>query len=86
MSNGMPFTPSTEMTAIALAYRNTRLIADEVCPRSTVGKKNFKYTVFNTAERFTVPETRIGRKSAPNQVEFTADSENGSVKTTASQM
>ncbi|SFD55047.1 capsid protein [Pseudoalteromonas denitrificans] len=70
MSGGLPFTPSIEQTAIAIAYRNTRLIADTVCPRSPVGRMEFKYNVFDTKERFSVPDTRIGRKSAPNQIEF----------------
>lgn len=74
--SGMPFTPSVEQTAIAIAYRNKSLIADAVCPRVTVGKKNFKYTIFDKADRMTIPDTRIGRKSAPNQVEFSSSEDN----------
>ena len=32
MSNGMPFTPDTEQTAIAIAYKNKKLIADQLAP------------------------------------------------------
>lgn len=74
MSNGMPFTPDVEQTAIAIAYRNTRNIADKVCPRVPVGKLEFKYNVFNPSERMTVPDTRIGRKSQANEVEFSVTS------------
>jgi len=74
MSNGMPFTPSVEQTAIAIAYRNMQLIADAVCPRMPVGKKEFKYNVFDSSERITIPDTRVGRKSSPNQVEFSVTS------------
>lgn len=68
--NGMPFTPDVEQTAIAIAYRNTHLIADTVCPRVPVGKLMFKYSVHDASERMTIPDIRIGRKSSPNQVEF----------------
>jgi hypothetical protein len=78
MSNGMPFTPSVEQTAVAIAYRNTNLIADLVCPRSPVGKLEFKYNVYDKVERFTVPDTAIGRKSGPSQIEFTVKSETDS--------
>ncbi|AZZ98258.1 hypothetical protein [Pseudoalteromonas sp. R3] len=71
MSNGLPFTPNTEQTAIAIAYRNHKMIADDVCPRVPVGAAKFEYSVFDLAERLTVPDTLIGRKSEPNQVEFT---------------
>ncbi|MEC8325910.1 MAG: capsid protein [Pseudomonadota bacterium] len=79
MSNGMPFTPSTEQTAIAIAYKNKRLIADIVAPRVPVGKMNFKYTVFNKNDGLTVPDTQIGRKSTANQVEFGSSEETASV-------
>lgn len=63
-----PITP--ELTAIAIAYRNNRMIADDVLPRVPVGKQEFKYTKYDLREGFTVPSTLVGRKSAPNQVEF----------------
>ena len=31
------------LTAIAIAYRNRRMIADDVLPRTDVGKQEFKY-------------------------------------------
>lgn len=72
-NNGMPFTPDVEQTAIAIAYRNAELIADAVCPRSPVGKRTFEYRVFDKAERMTIPDTLVGRKSKVNQVEFTSE-------------
>jgi hypothetical protein len=79
MSNGVPFTPNTEQTAIAIAYRNRQMIADLVCPRAPVGQQQFKYMEFDPAETMTEVNTYIGRKSAPNQVEFSAKEKTDSV-------
>ncbi len=65
-----PFPIIPELTAISIAYRNPRLIADAVLPRVTVGKKQFSYQLQTKAEGFTVPDTKVGRKSAPTKVEF----------------
>jgi hypothetical protein len=73
-----PFPVQPELTAIAIGYRNTRLIADSVLPRIPVGKQDFKYLTYNLAEGFTVPDTKVGRKGQVNEVEFSA------VETTAS--
>lgn len=71
MSNA-PFPIDPELTAIAIAYRNGRMIADEVLPRVPVGKQEFKYWKYDLADGFTVPDTLVGRKSKPNEVEFDA--------------
>jgi hypothetical protein len=67
-----PFTIDPALTAIAIAFRNARMIADDVMPRVTVGKQEFSYLEHNLAEGFTIPDTRVGRRSAPNQVTFSA--------------
>ncbi len=68
-----PFPVNPQMTAIALAYRNPdiALIADQVLPR-TPTHQEFKYLKYNLADGFTVPEARVNRKSAPNEVDFSA--------------
>lgn len=66
-----PFVIDPDRTAIAIAYRNKNMIADTVLPRVPVGKQEFKYFIHSLAEGFTVPDTKVGRKSQPNQVEFT---------------
>lgn len=71
MSNA-PFAIQPELTAISIAYRNQKLIADQVLPRVTVGRQEFKYQKQTLAEGFTIPNTLVGRKSAPTQVEFSA--------------
>lgn len=74
-----PFTPSPQYTAIALAYQNKELIADQVLPRTPVGERSFKWDLHTKAERFTVPNTRVGRKGVPDEVEFTATEQTSSV-------
>jgi len=71
MSMNFPFPIQQELTAIALAYRNERYIADEVLPRTPVPAREFKWQNFTRDEMFTVPETQVGRKGEPNEVEFT---------------
>ena len=66
-----PFPVTPELTAVAIAYRNTRLIADDVLPRVPVGLQNFKYLVYPKGEFFSIGDTSVGRKGQPNQVEFT---------------
>ncbi|HEC12311.1 MAG TPA: phage capsid protein [Acidiferrobacteraceae bacterium] len=65
-----PITP--ELTAIAIGYSNEKMIADQVLPRVPVGKQEFKYMKHTMAEGFTLPDTKVGRKSSPNKVDFSA--------------
>jgi hypothetical protein len=65
-----PFPIQSELTAITLAYQNRRLIADEVLPRTPVPSREFKWLQMGRDQMFTVPETAVGRKGQPNEVEF----------------
>lgn len=65
-----PFPYSAVLTAIAIGYRNTKLIADLVLPRVTVAKKEFKYIEYPLADSFTVPDTLFPKKGTPNVVDF----------------
>lgn len=67
-----PYPINKELTQIALAYRNEDYIADLVLPRKPVGKQEFSYLLHTKADRFTVPDTNMGRKSRANEVEFSA--------------
>jgi hypothetical protein len=79
MSNA-PFPIQPELTAVAIAVMNKEFIADKVMPEVRVGKQEFKYLTHTTSEHFTIPDTKVGRKSAPNQVEFTATETDSSTK------
>lgn len=69
-----PFPIDPKLTAIAIAYRNPDvvLIADSVLPRTPTSQE-FKWLEYDLAQGFTVPDTRVGRKSVPNEVEFKAE-------------
>ncbi len=74
MAPNRPFVTNPVLTAIAIGYSNpaVTLIADRVLPRVPVGGEKFKWMEYPLAEGFTVPETKVGRMSSPNRVEFTA--------------
>lgn len=72
MTTPASFPVQPELTAVAISYRNKRLIADEVLPRVPVGSPDFKYLKHTMEEGFTLPDTKVGRRSAPGEVEFTA--------------
>jgi hypothetical protein len=65
-----PFPLTPELTAISLAYKNPRYIADDALPRVPVTKAEFKYKVYDLGESFRIPQTKVGRTSKPNQVEI----------------
>ena len=67
-----PFPIQAELTAIAINYSNKALIADDVLPRAIVGTQDFKYLKHNIGEGFTLQDTRVGRRSQVNEIEFTA--------------
>lgn len=65
------FPVNAELTAVAIAYQNpeSQLIADKVLPRVPTAKK-FKYTKYSAEQGYTVPDTKVGRRSEPNMVDF----------------
>ncbi len=67
-----PFVIQPRLTAITMAYRNQAFIADRVLPRVPVDSSSFKYSKYTLADGFTIPDTRVGRKSAPNRIDWTA--------------
>lgn len=69
-TNTAPFTVQPRLTQIAMAVKPMGMIADLVCPRIDVGAEKFIYTKLNTDEAFAIQDTRVGRTSEPNIVEF----------------
>lgn len=67
-----PFVIQPRLTAITLAYRNEKLISDDVLPRIPVESEVFKYSAYTKADAFTVPDTRVGRKSQVNEIDWSA--------------
>ncbi len=70
MADNLTFVERPEYTGMAIAYENKAFIADAVMPRRSVGAETFKWIKFPKADRFNIPDTKIGRTSVPNQVEF----------------
>jgi hypothetical protein len=68
---GRPFVVNAILTAIAIAYKQANLIADEIMPYVPVSKELFKYRKHPIGEGFTLPNNMVGRKSRTPQVEFT---------------
>jgi len=66
-----PFTVNPMLTAIAIGFMNTEdnLIGDKVMPRVPVAE-TFNWTRYATEQAYSVPDTRVGRKSVPNEVTF----------------
>lgn len=75
-----PFPVNPTLTAISIAYKNpdVALIADDVLPRTPTDQE-FKYLKYDLAQGFTVPDTLVGRKSAPNEIDFSATEINDKV-------
>lgn len=61
------------LTNISIQYRNKRLIAEDVMPRATAKSKEGKYKKYAKKERFTIPSTRVGPKSKPNEVDWSTE-------------
>lgn len=75
-----PFPIIPALCAVAIGYRNEQMVADKVLPYVPVGKREFYYLDFRGIDIYTVPNLEVGRKSAPNEVEFGAERLLNSVK------
>lgn len=65
-----PFVIIPSLTAIAVAYKQPKLIADMVLPRVPVNTQMFRYIKYALGDYFTNVDTTVGRKSAPNQIDW----------------
>lgn len=68
-----PFVIVPSLAAIAVAYPQGKLIADRACPRVSVATESFRYTKYGLGDAFRTPDTRVGRKSAPNQLDWSGE-------------
>lgn len=79
----MPNTPypiDPVLSAIAVGYRNpvVTYIADQVLPRSSVMREEFKWWKFPLEETFRLPDARVGRRGKVNEVLLTATEQTSS--------
>lgn len=81
MPSKRPFPVIPRLAAIAIAYANADFIGDLVLPYVPVGEELFQYPDFTGHDVFSVPEgLEVGRKGAPQEVEFTSALLDSSVK------
>lgn len=68
------FEPDEQLTAIAIGYKNEKenYIADKILPYIPVEAAQFSYNEYPLEEGFSVPDTKVGRVSAPKTVDFSA--------------
>jgi len=69
-ANGQPFRIVPRLTRIAMAFQQPGMIADRVLPRVNVEAELFEYTKVSEKARLMIPDTKIGRTSHANQVDF----------------
>ncbi len=79
MSQQAPFTVDAVRTAAVIAYRNAEYIADEVLPIVRAPAREFKFLNYPVAETFAIPDTKVGRRSQPNEITLTGTDATGSV-------
>lgn len=81
MPGKRPFPVIARLAAISIAYSNADFIADLVLPYVPVDEEIFFYPDFTGHDIFTIPENmEVGRKGAPQEVEFTSENKTSSVK------
>ncbi|WP_321392821.1 hypothetical protein [Emcibacter sp.] len=78
--NNLPFPIDPDLTAITVAYRNKVYIADQVLPRVEVGTKVYKYSEYPLKDGFQTPDTKVGRKGKPNEVELGSEEKESQTK------
>lgn len=67
-----PFVIVPSLAAIAVAYAQGKLIADQVLPRVPVATQTFRYLKYGKADALQAPDTLVGRKGAPNQIDWSS--------------
>ncbi|MEW5970226.1 MAG: hypothetical protein AB1706_10190 [Pseudomonadota bacterium] len=68
-----PIPVDVTRTAIIIGYQNNEFIADLILPYSPVNGEKFSYWKHRLADEYTIPNTKVGRRSKPNKVSFAAE-------------
>lgn len=77
---GAKFVIVPSLAAVAVAYAQGALIADQVMPRVPVLTQTFRYLQYGLADALQAPDTLVGRKSAPNQIDWSAAEQQATVQ------
>ena len=70
MPEGSELEVNPVLTNVSLSYRPVGLIGRELLPDMPVAKKEGTIKKYKKDERFTIPDTTVGPKSEPNEVEW----------------
>lgn len=65
-----PFVIVPSLAAVVVAYPQGRRISDQCFPRVDVNTQTFRYLKYALGDAFRTPDTLVGRKSAPNQLDW----------------
>lgn len=76
----VPFAPDRDLTSVSLAFSNRRFIADQALPRFPVNAMNYSYNQYDFEEGFVLRDDTVGRRGAPNEIEFHAVEKEGVTK------
>ena len=71
------------LTNMAPQYRNKIYVGDEVFPVIEVKKKSASFHKYSKADRFTVPDTILGRKAEANEIDWATESDDYLCKASA---
>jgi len=74
-----PFTQRTDLTGIAIAYKNEAYIADEIYPYIPVNERSFEWDEFEQSTYFDMVDDTVGPTSQPNQIRWTSSRKPGRV-------
>lgn len=80
MPEGNELQVNPTLTNVSVQYKPTGLIGDQVMPDFPVAKKQGDFKKYVKAEWFTIPDTLVGPKSEPNEVEWSTTEDTYSCK------
>lgn len=67
-----PFPQSEQIMALAIGYTHADCIAEQVLPIVPVVEEKFTYTKISLKDSLQLPDTKVGRKSYPNEMSTSA--------------
>lgn len=71
MPEGNELQVNPTLVNVSQQYKPVGLIGDEVLPDFPVSKKEGNHKTYTKEDSFTIPDTKVGPKSEPNEVDYT---------------
>lgn len=73
MPEGNELQVNPTLVNVSVQYKPKGLIGDQVLPDFPVTKKQGDFKKYTKEDSFTIPDTKVGPKSEPNEVEFNVE-------------